>query len=101
MSSSIREDLDDFFRYCDRLLASARVPGVARFSHEDLKRMCFYSNEVAKLVDSQQRLDKRRSGNPDAYRLDYGKGGNTGPTSSQDRSVRACTTKAAVSGRPA
>jgi hypothetical protein len=81
MSSSIREDLDDFFRYCDRLLTSARMPGVARFSHEDLKRLCFYSNEVAKLVDSQQRLDKRRSGNPDAYRLDYEERANTVHTS--------------------
>ncbi len=50
----VREDLHDFFRYCERLLASAQTPDHAPFSHDELQMICYYANEVAKLADSQR-----------------------------------------------
>jgi hypothetical protein len=56
---SLREDLHNFFRYCERLLvATAQAPNHSPFSSEELRRICFYANEVAKLADSQ-RLHKQ------------------------------------------
>jgi hypothetical protein len=69
---SIREDLQGFFQYCERLLDSARASDHMLFSNEDLKRICFYTNAVAKLADSQRRLEEHRSGNPDGFRLQRG-----------------------------
>jgi len=66
---SAREDLQGFFRYCERLLHSAQASDHMPFSNEDLKQICFYANAVAKLADSQRRLEERSSGNPDGFRL--------------------------------
>jgi|InoplaM3SPM_1038593.scaffolds.fasta_scaffold61403_1 hypothetical protein len=67
---SARDDLHGFFRYCQRLLDSAQASDHLPFSNEDLKRICFYANAVAKLADSQRRLEERRPGNPDGFRLE-------------------------------
>jgi hypothetical protein len=58
--STVPEDLHDFFRCCERLLDSA--PNLAAFSDEDRKRICFYTNEIAKLTDAQ-RFSATSSGN--------------------------------------
>ena len=51
----LREDLHNFFRYCERLLvARAQAPDQSPFSPEELRRICFYANEVAKLADAQR-----------------------------------------------
>ena len=47
--STVPECLHDFFRCCDRLLDSA--PDLMPFSEEDRKRICFYSNQIAKLTE--------------------------------------------------
>jgi hypothetical protein len=52
---SLREDRHNFFRYCERLLvATALAPDNSPFSPEELRRICFYANEVAKLADAQR-----------------------------------------------
>jgi hypothetical protein len=56
---SVREDLHNFFRYCERLLASAQIPNHAPFSQDELQMICYYTNEVAKIADSQ-RIDKQK-----------------------------------------
>jgi len=59
--SSLREDLHNFFRYCERLLvANAQAPDHSAFSPEELRRICFYANEVAKLADAQRLHDGQR-----------------------------------------
>lgn len=55
----IREDLHNFFRYCERLLASAQMPNHAPFSQDELQMICYYANAVAKIADSQ-RLDEQK-----------------------------------------
>jgi hypothetical protein len=61
---SLREDLHNFFRYCERLLlASTQAPDQSPFSHEELRKICFYANQVAKLADSQ-RLVEQSNGKP-------------------------------------
>jgi len=51
----LREDLHNFFRYCERLLvASSQAPDRSPFSPEELRRICFYANEVAKVADAQR-----------------------------------------------
>ena len=59
---SIREDLHNFCRYCERLLASAQAPGHAPFSQDELQMICRYANEVAKLADSQRVQSNGKSG---------------------------------------
>jgi hypothetical protein len=61
--SSVHEKLHDFFQCCERLLGSAPEP--ALLSDEDCKRICFYTNEIAKLTNAQ-RLSTKSSGKPDA-----------------------------------
>jgi CheY-like chemotaxis protein len=56
--STVPEDLHDFFRCCERLLHSA--PDLMPFSEEDRKRICFYTNEIAKLTE---RLSATSNGN--------------------------------------
>ena len=46
--STVPEYLHDFFRCCERLLDSA--PDLP-FSEEHRKRICFYTNEIAKLTE--------------------------------------------------
>ena len=58
--STGHENLHDFFSCCERLLNGAAK--LAPFSDEDRKRICFYTNEIAKLTDSQ-RLSSRTNGN--------------------------------------
>ena len=41
--------LQDFFRCCERLLDSA--PDLTPFSEEERKRICFYTNQIAKLTE--------------------------------------------------
>lgn len=55
----IREDLHNFVRYCERLLASAQMPNHAPFSQDELQMICYYANAVAKIADSQ-RLDEQK-----------------------------------------
>jgi CheY-like chemotaxis protein len=50
--------LDDFFRCCDKLLDNA--PDLTPFFEEDRKRICFYTNEIAKLTE---RLSATSHGN--------------------------------------
>jgi hypothetical protein len=59
---SIREDLHNFCRYSERLLASAQAPGHAPFSQDELQMICRYANEVAKLADSQRVQSNGKSG---------------------------------------
>jgi hypothetical protein len=41
--------------YCERLLvASAQAPDHSPFSPEELRRICFYAKEVAKIADAQR-----------------------------------------------
>ena len=47
--SSAPDYLHDFFRCCERLLDSA--PDLTPFSEKDRKRICFYTNEIAKLTE--------------------------------------------------
>jgi hypothetical protein len=58
MSSSsllpIRKDLHNFFRYCERLLASAQAPDHVPFSPDELQMICYYANAVAKIADAQR-----------------------------------------------
>jgi len=61
--STVPEYLHDFFRSCERLLDNA--PDLA-LSDEDRKRICFYTNEIAKLTDSR-RLSVASNGSPDGY----------------------------------
>ena len=63
--SNVPEYLHDFFRCCERLLDSA--PDLAPLSDEDRMRICFYTNEIAKLTDSQ-RFSARSNGNSDGDR---------------------------------
>ena len=56
--SIVPEYLHDFFRCCERLLDSA--PDLTPFSEEDRKRICFYTNEIAKLTE---RLSTTSNGN--------------------------------------
>jgi hypothetical protein len=63
--SIVHEELHEFFRCCARLLGSA--PDLLPFSDEDRKRICFYTNEIAKLTDSQ-RVSGTSKGNPKGYR---------------------------------
>ena len=63
--STVPDDLHDFFRCCERLLDSAS--DLAPFSDEDHKRICFYTNEIAKLADVQ-RISATSNGNLDRYR---------------------------------
>jgi hypothetical protein len=66
MSSSplpIRQDLRDFFRDCERVLATVHAPDHAPFSHDELQMICYYANEVATMADSQ-RLAEHRNGKP-------------------------------------
>ena len=58
---SIREDLHNFCRYCERLLASAQAPDHEPFSQDELQMICHYANEVTKLADSQR---VQSNGNP-------------------------------------
>ena len=46
---TVPKDLQDFFRCCERLLDSA--PDLTPFSEEDRKRICFYTNAIAKLTE--------------------------------------------------
>jgi hypothetical protein len=55
--STVHQDLLDFFRCCQCLLDSA--PNLTPFSDEDRKRICFYTNEIAKLTSI---------GKPDGHR---------------------------------
>jgi hypothetical protein len=66
---SARADLHNFFQYGERLLASVQATDHAPFTHDELKRICFLSNEIAKLADSQL-LGDASNGKPDGYRLD-------------------------------
>ena len=59
---SIREDLHNFCRYCERLLAGAQGPDHAPFSQDELQMICRYANEVAKLADSQRVQSNGKSG---------------------------------------
>ena len=56
--STVPEYLHEFFRCCERLLDSA--PDLTPFSEEDRKRICFYTNEIAKLTE---RLSATSNGN--------------------------------------
>ena len=56
--STVPEYIGDFFRCCERLLDSA--PDLTPFSEEDRKRICFYTNEIAKLTE---RLSATSNGN--------------------------------------
>ena len=61
---SLREDLHNFFRYCERLLiASTQAPHHSPFSPQERRKICFYANEVAKLTDSQK-LDEQSHEKP-------------------------------------
>jgi CheY-like chemotaxis protein len=55
---TVPEYLRDFFRCCERLLDSA--PDLTPFSEENRKRICFYTNEIAKLTE---RLSVTSNGN--------------------------------------
>jgi hypothetical protein len=59
---SIREDLHNFCRYCERLLARAQAPDHSPFSQDELLMICHYANEVAKLADSQRVQSNGKSG---------------------------------------
>ena len=56
--SSVHKDLSEFFQCCERLIDSAA--DLTPFSEEDRKRICFYTNEIAKLTE---RLSARSKGN--------------------------------------
>jgi hypothetical protein len=56
--STVPEYLHEFFRCCERLLD--RAPALTPFSEEDRKRICFYTNEIAKLTE---RLSATSNGN--------------------------------------
>ena len=58
-----RQDLRDFFRDCERVLATVHAPDHAPFSHDELQMICYYANEVAKMADSQ-RLAEQSNGKP-------------------------------------
>jgi hypothetical protein len=53
-----REDLDNFFKYTERLLASVRAPDHSPFSQDELKNICYLANEIAKLADYQLHLER-------------------------------------------
>ena len=59
----IRQDLRDFFRDCERVLATVHATDHAPFSHDELQMICYYANEVAKMADSQ-RLQEQSNGKP-------------------------------------
>ncbi len=59
----IREGLQEFFRHCERLIGKALQPDHAPFSQDELQMMCYYANEIAKVVDSQ-RLHEQSNGKP-------------------------------------
>jgi len=59
----IRQNLRDFFRDCERVLATVHAPDHALFSHDELQMICYYANEVAKMADAQ-RLAEHRNGKP-------------------------------------
>ena len=48
--SSIIQDLQDYFQCCERLLARAQESNHL-FSQDEMKKMCYLSNQVAKLSD--------------------------------------------------
>ena len=50
----IRPDLNELFTHCERLLASAQAPDHAPFSEDELRMMCYYANELARLTDAQR-----------------------------------------------
>ncbi|HSF65959.1 MAG TPA: hypothetical protein VLA67_00860 [Nitrospiraceae bacterium] len=54
----IREDLHNFFRYCERLLASVQMTEHAPFSQDELQMICYYANEVAKIADAQRLVEQ-------------------------------------------
>ena len=47
----IRQGLQEFFRHCERVLASVHAPDHAPFSQDELQMICYYANEVAKIAD--------------------------------------------------
>jgi phosphatidylinositol kinase/protein kinase (PI-3 family) len=51
---SLREDLHNFCRFSERLLASAQGSDHSPFSQEELQMLCHYANEVTKLADAQR-----------------------------------------------
>ena len=50
----LRPDLHEFFAHCERVLASVQVPDHASFSQDELRLLCYYGNELAKLADAQR-----------------------------------------------
>ena len=59
----LRQDLRDLFSHCERLIGNSLQPDHAPFSQDELQMMCYYANEIAKVVDSQ-RLHERSNGKP-------------------------------------
>lgn len=55
-TSSTVQDLHNFFRCCERLLASAQESGHLPFSQEEMKRICYPANQVAKLADYRKHI---------------------------------------------
>lgn len=53
-SPLVREDLHTFFRYCRQLLAYAQALDHAPFSQDELRMICYYANELAKIADVQR-----------------------------------------------
>ena len=50
----IRPNLNELFTHCERLLASAQAPHHAPFSTDELRMICYYANQLARLTDAQR-----------------------------------------------
>jgi hypothetical protein len=57
----IRSNLHELFSHCERVLASAQAPDHAAFSEDELRMVCYYANQLAKLTDAQR---VQSNGNP-------------------------------------
>ncbi len=53
---SIRKELQECFRHCERLLASAFISDNPPFSQEELAMMKYYADEIAKISVSQDKI---------------------------------------------
>ena len=53
---SIRKELQECFRHCERLLASALMSDNPPFSQEELAMMMYYADEIAKISVSQDKI---------------------------------------------
>ena len=53
---TIRKELQECFRHCERLLASALMSDCPPFTQEELAMMKYYADEIAKISVSQDKI---------------------------------------------